>query len=677
MSRRTIRNLLVALGLIGSATVYASCSRAGASRVGDTSDAAQRVYVSPGKYDEFYAFLSGGFDGQVGVYGLPSGRLLKHVPVFSQHTENGWGYSEQTKAMLVTSYGPVPWDDAHHPQLSQTKGVPDGRWLFINGNNTPRIARLDLTRFETEEILEIPNSAGNHSSPFVTENNEYVVAGTRFSVPAPQRDVSIERYKEDFSGVLTFVRVDSATGHMAIAFQIRLPAFDYDLSHSGKGPSHGWTFFTSYNSEQGNSKLEVSASQNDKDYIAAINWQQAERCVGQNKASSEPARYAHNLVGEDGIARTEWGASVKMLTPNACPGMVYFLPTPKSPHGVDVDPTGEFIVAGGKLATVIPVHSFRKMQKAIADKAFSGDSHGIPVLKYEATLAGEVQNPGMGPLHTEFDGKGNAYTSMFLSSEIVKWRLEDFKVLDRAPTYYSIGHLMIPGGDTRRPYGKYVLALNKITKDRYLPTGPELTQSAQLYDISGDRMKLLLDFPTIGEPHYAQALPAEMIKSKQMRMYPIMGNKDPYAVTSEMKTKVERKGRVVHVTMTSVRSHFMPDKIEGIQVGDSVFFHLTNLEQDWDVPHGFAVTGANNSELLMMPGQTRTIVWVPQRVGVFPFYCTDFCSALHQEMQGYVRVSPRGSNVRLAWNTPGAPQPGLAIADDDHEDHENGKGDHQ
>ena len=355
MSRRTIRNLLVALGLIGSATVYASCSRAGASRVGDTSDAAQRVYVSPGKYDEFYAFLSGGFDGQVGVYGLPSGRLLKHVPVFSQHTENGWGYSEQTKAMLVTSYGPVPWDDAHHPQLSQTKGVPDGRWLFINGNNTPRIARLDLTRFETEEILEIPNSAGNHSSPFVTENNEYVVAGTRFSVPAPQRDVSIERYKEDFSGVLTFVRVDSATGHMAIAFQIRLPAFDYDLSHSGKGPSHGWTFFTSYNSEQGNSKLEVSASQNDKDYIAAINWQQAERCVGQNKASSEPARYAHNLVGEDGIARTEWGASVKMLTADACPGMVYFLPTPKSPHGVDVDPTGEFIVAGGKLATVIPV----------------------------------------------------------------------------------------------------------------------------------------------------------------------------------------------------------------------------------------------------------------------------------------------------------------------------------
>ena len=280
---------------------------------------------------------------------------------------------------------------------------------------------------------------------------------------------------------------------------------------------------------------------------------------------------------------------------------------------MDVDPTGEYIVAGGKLATVIPVHSFSKMQKAIADRAFAGEDHGIPVLKYEATVAGEVQNPGLGPLHTEFDGKGNAYTSMFLSSEIVKWSLKDFKVLDRAPTYYSIGHLMIPGGDSRKPWGKYVLALNKITKDRYLPTGPELAQSAQLYDISGDRMKLLLDFPTIGEPHYAQALPAAMIKDRQLKMYSLKENQDPWAAKNEKATRVERKGSVVHVVMTSVRSHFMPDKIEGIQVGDSVYFHLTNLEQDWDVPHGFAVLGANNSELLMMPGQTRTLAWVPSR----------------------------------------------------------------
>src|SRR4029079_10441102 len=198
------------------------------------------------------------------------------------------------------------------------------------------------------------------------------------------------------------------------------------------------------------------------------------------------------------------------------------------------------------------------MLAAIQNKKFDGERDGIPILKYEEVIAGEVQNPGLGPLHTEFDGQGYAYTSMFVSSEIVKWSLKDFKVADRIPVYYSIGHLMIPGGDSRKPYGKYVVALNKITKDRYLPTGPELTQSAQLYDITGERMKLLLDFPTIGEPHYAQALPASVIQDRQLRMYQLMENKDPYASKSEKTTRVERKGNVVHVVMTSVRSHFMP-----------------------------------------------------------------------------------------------------------------------
>ena len=241
---------------------------------------------------------------------------------------------------------------------------------------------------------------------------------------------------------------------------------------------------------------------------------------------------------------------------------------------------------------------------------------------------------------------------MFLSSEIVKWKLGTWEVVDRVPTYYSIGHLMIPGGDTKKPYGKYVIALNKITKDRYLPTGPELTQSAQLYDITGEKMKLLLDFPTIGEPHYAQAIPAELIKANSRKIYPIGENKHPHSVKSEAETKVERKGNEVHVYMTSIRSHFMPDNIEGIKVGDKVFFHLTNLEQDFDTPHGFAILGSNNSELLVMPGETCTMLWSPKAEGIYPFYCTDFCSALHQEMQGYLRVSPAGSNIQLTFNKP-------------------------
>ncbi len=652
MASRTAKwmRLTAAAAVVG--ILVAGCGPAGQAG-SQAADAAGKVYVSPGTYDEFYFFTSGGYSGNLGVYGLPSGRLLQQVPVFSQYPEKGYGYSEQTRALLNTSYGFMPWDDAHHPKLSQTDGIPDGRWLFINGNNTPRVARIDLSTFETVEIIEVPNTGGNHASPFLTQGTEYVVAATRFSVPTPQADVSIKEFATRFGAMLTFIRVDPATGRMAVAFQVKMPGYQYDIAHAGKGPSHGWAFFTTYNTEQAYSLLERGASQNDKDYIAAVNWQRAEQCVTEGRGQRTPARYAHNSINDQHIAETRWQTEVTVLDPATCADLVYFLPTPKSPHGVDVDPTGEYIVAGGKLATALPVHSFAKMQAAIQNQAFEKTVDGIPVIRYEEVMKCEVQNPGLGPLHTEFDATGHAYTSVFISSEIIKWNLERCEVVDRIPAYYSIGHLSVPGGDSRQPWGKYAIALNKITKDRYLPTGPELTHSAQLYDITGDKMKLLLDFPTVGEPHYAQALPASLIRDKQVQTFSLADNKDPYAVKSERETRVVRQGTKVHVYMSSIRSHFMPDNIEGIQVGDSVFFHVTNLEQDWDVPHGFAIMGMRNAEILVMPGQTRTVAWVPDRVGVYPFYCTDFCSALHQEMSGWARVSPRGSSVPLSWNKPG------------------------
>lgn len=615
------------------------------------SDAASRVYVKPGSYDEFYAFLSGGFSGQISVYGLPSGRLFRVIPIFSVDPEKGYGFNEETKPMLNTSHGFVPWDDAHHPELSQTNGETDGRWIFINGNNTPRIARVDLTTFETAEILEIPNSGGNHSSPFATENTEYLVAGTRFSVPFPQKDTPIKDYKGNFKGALSFIKVNPETGNMNVEFQVLMPGFDYDLAHSGKGKSHGWTFFTTYNTEEGNSLLEVNASQNDKDFIAAINWKKAEEYIKAGKFREIPANYAHNVYDEKTHSATSTMIkTVKVLIPEECPGLVYFLPTPKSPHGVDVDPTGEYIIGNGKLSTDLTVHSFTKVLKAIEDKNYDGEAYGIPILKMDAIVGGVVKDAGLGPLHTEFDDKGNGYTSFFISSEVVKWKVGTWEILDRAPTYYSIGHLMIPGGDSKKPDGKYLVALNKITKDRFLPTGPELTQSAQLFDISGNKMELLLDFPTIGEPHYAQGIAASKIQSKSLKYYPLAENEHPFATKAEKDTKVEREGNNVHVYMTTIRSHFSPDNIEGIKVGDKVYFHITNLEQDWDVPHGFAVMGAQNAELLIMPGQTETLVWEPKQEGVIPIYCTDFCSALHQEMQGYVRVSAKNSNVPLKWS---------------------------
>jgi nitrous-oxide reductase len=526
------------------------------------------------------------------------------------------------------------------------------------------LARIDLTTFRTSEIIEIPNSAGNHASPFITENSEYVVAATRFSVPLDDQngDVPINTYKENFKGSISFLAVDPTTGKMSISFQIRTPGVNFDLSRAGKGKSHGWFFFSCYNSEKANTLLEVNASAKDKDFVMAVNWKKAEEYLKAGKARKQAVKYAHNVYDEKThMATSTIMNEVMVLDPADCPDMLYMMPCPKSPHGTDVDPTGEYIVASGKLAASIPVFSFTKMQKAIADQAYDGVYDGIPVLKYESVLHGEVVKPGLGPLHTEFDGKGNAYTSMFLSSEIVKWSIGDLKVLDRVPTYYSIGHLSIPGGPTAKPHGKYMIGYNKITKDRYLPTGPELTQSAQLFDISGDKMKLLLDFPTTGEPHYAEALPASMIMAKQKKIYPIEENSHPYASKGEVKAKVERKGNQVHVWMTAIRSHLNPDNIEGVKLGEEVFFHVTNLEQDWDVPHGFAIKGANNAEILIMPGETQTIKWKADRVGIFPFYCTDFCSALHQEMSGYLRVSPAGSNVPLHFST-GTNQPAVTGA---------------
>ncbi|SNZ02040.1 Sec-dependent nitrous-oxide reductase [Flagellimonas pacifica] len=639
--------------LAGVAMLFTSCNQQGnkSSNGALSSSAAEKVYVAPGEHDEYYAFVSGGFSGQLSVYGLPSGRLFKVIPVFSQDAEKAWGYNEETKPMLNTSHGFVPWDDSHHPDISQTNGELDGRYVFINGNNTPRIAKIDLSTFETTEIIEVPNSAGNHSSSFVTENTEYVVAGTRFSVPVPQRDMPIKEYKGNFKGALTFISVAPEDGGMDIKFQLLMPGFDYDLSHPGRGASHGWFFFTTYNTEESHTLMEVNASQNDKDFIAAVNWKKIEEYVNNGGGTMMPSNYAHNVYDEHThTATSTMKKEVLTVDPTKVPGAVYFLPTPKSPHGCDVDPSGEYIVGNGKLSADLTVHSFTKMLAAIENEKFDGEAYGIPILNFEDVLAGTVSQPGLGPLHTEFDGQGNAYTTFFISSEVVKWKLGTWEVVDRQPCYYSVGHLMIPGGNSRKPFGKYVLAMNKITKDRYLPTGPEVTQSAQLYDISGEKMELLLDFPTVGEPHYAAGIAADIVKQRSKKIFSLTDNKHKYATTSDADVRVERNGKEVHIYMTMIRSHFNPDNIEGVKVGDKVYFHVTNLEQDYDVPHGVSVIGANTSELLIMPGQTETFVWEPKQVGVWPFYCTDFCSALHQEMQGYIRVSPANSNIDLSWS---------------------------
>ena len=608
----------IGIALIGAAVLMTAALLAGCGGLGGGKTAAEKVYVKPGEHDPYYAFLSGGHSGQVFVYGIPSCRHITNIPVFTPEPARGWGYDEQSKAMLKG----YTWGDAHHHGLSETNGDYDGRWLFINDMPHARIARIDLKDFTTAEIFgPIPNVSAAHACPYPTPNTEYVFAASRFSVPLPIGTYSkIEDYAKNFKGVVAGVKV-SKEGHMSLGFEILMPPFDWDLSDAGKGPSLGWQFFTCYNSEEAYDSLEVKASQNEMDYVAAVNWQEAQKAVDAGKG---------RMIG---------GAPV--LYPKDVKGIVYLIPTPKSPHGCDVSPSGEYICASGKLQAEVTVHSFKKMMAAIQAGKFEKEIDGIPVLKYEDVLEAKVP-VGLGPLHTEFDNKGNAYTSLFLDSQIAKWKVgPPWNVEDKIDVYYSIGHLCASEGNSMHPTGEYLLALDKLSKDRYLPVGPSHPEGAQLIDISGPKMELLYDFPTYPEPHYAVMIKADKIKS--LKIYDLAENKDPVAVKSADQVRVVRKGKRVDAYMLAVRTHFTPDKFYVAQ-GDTVYFHVTNVEQDEDITHGFGIL-FSNCDMQVEPGETKTMRWVAEKVGVVPFYCSNFCSALHQEMQGYIAVAPPGTKI--------------------------------
>jgi nitrous-oxide reductase len=604
------------VAMLGAA-LFVGAWLAGCAGTGGGGTAAQKTYVKPGEYDTHYAFLSGGHSGQVFVYGLPSCRHLTTIPVFTPEPARGYGFDEDSKAML----GGFTWGDAHHPGLSETDGNFDGRWLFINDMPHARIARIDLKDFTTREIYgPIPNISAAHACPYPTPNTEYVFAASRFSAPVPTNKVAkVENYAKDFNGIIAGIKVNQE-GHMSMGFEILMPPFDWDLSDAGKGPSMGWQFFTCYNSEMAYDTLEVKASQNEMDFIAAVNWVEAQKAVDAGKGT---------MIG---------GAPV--LDPAKVPGIVYLIPTPKSPHGCDVTPSGEYVCASGKLQAEVSVFSVAKMKSAIGAKKFQKEIAGIPVLRYDDVLEARVP-VGLGPLHTEFDNKGNAYTSLFLDSQVAKWKIGTWKVVDKIDVYYSIGHLVAAEGCTRNPTGEYLLALDKLSKDRYLPVGPSHPEGAQLIDLRGPKMELLYDFPTYPEPHYGQIIAASKIKAE--KIYSLAENKNPYAVKTAEETKVVRHGKRVDAYMLAVRTHFTPDVIR-VAAGDTVYFHVTNLEQDIDITHGFGILNSN-CDMQVDPGETKTMRWVASKPGITPMYCSNFCSALHQEMQGYIEVSPSGTQI--------------------------------
>ena len=668
--------LLLAIAMVGCSRTIGGSNQSGLLQIAQSrglspEDAARAVktFVPPGGRDEYMLFASGGHSGQVHVIGVPSMRLLKTIAVFTPEPWQGYGYGADWSEGALNTNGngngngeghdpengngkdALRWGDAHHPALSETDGKYDGRWLYINDRAHGRIGMVDLADFRTKQLLQVPNLMTSHGGIFATPDTRYVHISSK--VPALKGwdgkkgqkvtvDDHLNRFADIYRGYSTFIRVDEKTGRMVLkeSFQIELPPYTQDLADAGKGPSYGYAFINSYNAEmagggiqQGRPPIEVGASQFDFDYLHIVNWKKAEDVLAAGKFT---------LLN---------GIRVISLETAVAEGLLFLAPEPRSPHGVDIAPKGDYITVSGKLDPHATVYGFDRILKAIESKTFEGrDRYGIPILKFDAVVAGKVEL-GAGPLHTQYDNQGNAYTSLYLESAVAKWTLGEpyhsaadaFKVVDKVSIHYNIGHLATAQGDTMDPHGKYLIAMNKWSIDRHTTVGPLHPQNFQLIDISGPKMELVADMPIgFGEPHYAQLVKADTIKAHDVYepgVSPASMQKSPDAIENEKGARIVRRNGVVEVWMNVVRSHFTPDIIPA-KVGDKVIVHLNNVEQTKDATHGFAVP-TKNVMVSLDPGETTTVEFVVDKPGSFSFYCTEFCSALHLEMQGWLIVEPK------------------------------------
>jgi nitrous-oxide reductase len=599
--------------------------------------AALKTYTPTGVHDEYVMFASGGHAGQVLVVGLPSMRILKVIAVFTPEPWQGYGYGDQTNAVIEGGQAagqPLGWADTHHPALSETAGDYDGQFLFIGDKANARLAVIDLEDFVTKQIVRSGVIQSDHGAAFVTPDTEYVIEPTQYPAPLGGGFAPIEEYDARYRGAVLFWKFDREKRRIdpARSFAVELPPYGQDLADAGKLVSNGFAFINSFNTErswggvmEGKPPMESGASQNDVDYLHVVDWKKAEQLVAAGKVET--------------IA----GMKVIRLATSIAEGVLHFVPEPKSPHGVDVTPDGKDIVVSGKLDTHATVYSFEKIKALIDQKKYAGiDDYGVPILPFEESIRAQVEI-GLGPLHTQYDDEGNAYTSLFLESKVAKWSLAEGKVIEKIPAHYNVGHIAAAEGDTVSPDGRFLVAINKWALDRFRGVGPLLPQNMQLIDIDTPSMQLLYDMPVpLGEPHYAQIMKADKLKTVDVYtpvgFDPIAHAKDPNAVESG-KERVERRDDGVHIYMTAVRSHFTPDVVR-VKQGDRVFMHLTNVEQAKDATHGFAI-GSHNVNVSIEPGEHANIAFEAKHPGVFPMYCTEFCSALHLEMAGYLLVEPR------------------------------------
>lgn len=585
--------LLVGL-LVGVAGSFMTSSWLSPTVV-DARNTELRTEVPPGELDDYYGFFSGGHSGEVRVLGLPSMRVLKRIPVFNIDSASGWGITNESKALLKGFYV----GDTHHVHGSYKNGTYDGRYLWVNDKANNRLARIRVDLLETDSMISIPHTQGTHG--LFTQRfpqTDWLVLNSEFRTPLKNDGRGDMMDAKKYNGVHTIVDANK----MEIVCQIMVPN-NLDLAATDyKGL---YSFATSYNTEEGATISEMLAK--DRDALVVFNWERIKEALEKK-----------NYEVVDGI---------KMLDGKPGSGLTLFVPIPKNPHGVNISPDGKYAVASGKVSPTASIIAIDKLADAFAGKIEPKD-----------TIVGEPEI-GLGPLHTTFDGRGNAYTSLFIDSQIVKWNIQkaidlysdQFKeaetaVVDRLDVHYQVGHTMASMAETKEADGKFLVSLDKISKDRFLNVGPIKPENDQLVDISGDKMILLKDESAYLEPHDCIIVRRDIIEPV-VKDRPRM-DEHPLATT---KSSIERDGNKVTVRLTANAPVYGLQEVT-VNEGDEVTFIVTNNDEIPDLAHGFAVSNYNIN-FVVGPFQTKSVTFVADKPGLHWIYCTNFCHALHLEMR--------------------------------------------